>query len=1367
MTMKFNPLHYELCFAEPRRLTEVDPWHEHIPFAFACMQMLRPRVFVELGTHKGDSYCAFCQAVDMIGLATKCYAVDHWKGDKQAGFYDPEVLEELRSYHDALYGRFSRLLQSTFDKALAYFSDGTVDLLHIDGLHTYKAAKHDFERWLPKMSDRGVVLMHDTNVRERNFGVWKLWEELEALYPNFHFFHGHGLGILAVGKNVDAECLAFVSLDDVAKRRVSEFFSNLGNKFALTARLARLQDRLSDADASIAERDADSDRLTGELAAVREERERLTAELAAVREERERLTAELSQVYASTSWRVSAPVRFLGRAVQGLATYVRWTPHRNQKAPIIPFIKSVMQKAWWAVRHRRLPMSITAWRTALYRHYVAHQAFYAELQLRQPDSGADQELHIHDWQRQAPYERWLENNRLTAKLRQLMARDAAKIAENGPKISIVVPLYNTSPDFLHELIVSVTSQIYPNWELCLADDASSAPHVKEIVASYQKQDARIKAIFHAKNRHISHATNSALSLATGQYVALLDHDDVLPPDALLHVAECILGTPGVDWIYTDEDKIDESGKRFAPQFKGEWSPEMAITHNYTHHLTVIRTALVDQVGGMRPGFEGAQDLDLFLRVAEATSFDKVRHIPQICYHWRAHRDSTAARGDQKQYIFDAAKKAIEEALARRNLAAGVELPTLAKTRSMCLYQLRWAKDILADNPVTIVIPTRDQADLLRKCIESLRRTVDDHHVKLVIIDDKSVEPDTLAYFAELKERRIFGCKVVRNSHPHEGFNYSRLMNIAIDHVDTEYLLHLNNDIFATTPGWLEDMVGWLSVDGVGIVGAKLHYPDGRIQHAGVVAGGADALPWEHFEGQQADDVGYLALPHAARNVSAVTGACLLTTKSLYRALGGFDEERFSVEFNDIDFCLRAIARGERVVISPQATLTHVTGASRSCISFNPQTHLNYVRQYADFPERYFNRNLAPNSSAMAVNPTYFNHVNRVGPLKVLVISHELNLGGAPIVLSEYAEYFQSAGKYHVEVLSPQDGPLRDFYRNKGIPVHLDGGRILSPHKSLEDIRADLLALGQRLDLPSFDLIVCNTITTFWGIELAQLFSLPSIWHIHESTTARDFGKSMGAAEQAILTAAFTHATRVVFQCEATRRLYHQHDTFGRFRTIPGGLPLDRIAAYRVSHSKHALRSKYGINQDHAVVTLIGTTCLRKGQHIFVEAINLIQREYDSKLENVSFIMVGARPDPYLDRLKKNIADFRLKNVYIFNETTEIYDFFQLSDVFVCASFEESFPRVILLAMAFELRIVSTNVFGIAEIIKDGHDGRLIEPGDANAMAAILMECLQHEKAYERLAKVAVSTVSRLFDNQRLLPRHLDLTKEAVVDDFHV
>jgi len=212
MMIPFDPFRYSLCFEKPWRLTDISSWHEHIPFAFTVIEMLKPKMLVELGTHKGDSYCAFCQAVELLKLDCACYAVDTWKGDEHASFYGQEILEELRSYHASLYGGFSRLLNSTFHQALSHFSDSSVDLLHIDGLHSYQAVKHDFAAWLPKMSNRGVILFHDTNVREREFGVWQLWEELREQYPHFEFKHGNGLGVLGVGKELPAEVQSFLSL---------------------------------------------------------------------------------------------------------------------------------------------------------------------------------------------------------------------------------------------------------------------------------------------------------------------------------------------------------------------------------------------------------------------------------------------------------------------------------------------------------------------------------------------------------------------------------------------------------------------------------------------------------------------------------------------------------------------------------------------------------------------------------------------------------------------------------------------------------------------------------------------------------------------------------------------------------------------------------------------------------------------------------------------------------------------------------------------------------------------------------------------------------------------------------------------------
>ena len=336
---------------------------------------------------------------------------------------------------------------------------------------------------------------------------------------------------------------------------------------------------------------------------------------------------------------------------------------------------------------------------------------------------------------QDPYTLWTSNHRLTPRLSRYLGEVARILAQTGPKISVVVPTYNTPRQFLQELIDGLSAQFYPNWELCFADDASPQGHVREMLAAASAKDSRVKFVLRDQNGHISAATNSALELTTGDFVAFLDHDDLLPPDALLHVAEAIAARPDAEMIYTDEDKIDEAGHRYDPHFKGRWNPEMALTHNDVHHLTVIRRSLVEKAGRLREGYEGAQDLDLILRCVELMRDDRILHVPFVCYHWRAHESSTAQKGDQKTYLFDAARRGITEALLRRQLRASAFLPRLMKEHALCLHQLQWDPALLAENQVTIVIPTKDHPELLQACLASLERTINWNHVQLVIVDD--------------------------------------------------------------------------------------------------------------------------------------------------------------------------------------------------------------------------------------------------------------------------------------------------------------------------------------------------------------------------------------------------------------------------------------------------------------------------------------------------------------------------------------------------------------------------------------------------------------------------------------------------------
>jgi GT2 family glycosyltransferase/glycosyltransferase involved in cell wall biosynthesis len=1048
---------------------------------------------------------------------------------------------------------------------------------------------------------------------------------------------------------------------------------------------------------------------------------------------------------------------------------------RPPKVKVSQVISGFMTKVILAYKQRGgIPLSPLVW-IRFIKRYVDHT---------QTQDFSPYSTMIHPWQQEDPYQRWLAHNRLTAKVQKLMEESAQRLEKTGVKISVVVPVYNPPKGFLEETIASVQAQIYPNWELCIADDASSQPHVKQVLTQAQASDPRIKVVFRTENGHIVKATNSALEVATGEYIALLDHDDLLSADALLHVAECVDQHPDVDWMYTDEDKITPTGERYGYQMKGVWSPEMAIAHNYTHHLAVIRKGLIDEVGGLRPGLEGAQDIDLYLRVREKTTVDRIRHIPHVCYHWRVHPESTASKGTQKTYVFDSAYRAIADTLERRNLKAKPFLPELATKYGLCLHQLHWDRSILAENPVTIVIPTRDRTEILSQCIASLEKTVDPRYVQVIIVDDQSTETKTEEFyqylenqvgaknFSPLPDELKLTYRVIRSQRPdpsvtgREGFNYSRLVNIGAAQVETPLMLQLNNDITAIAPGWLEDMVGWMSIEGVGVVGARLLYPDNTLQHAGVCIGPNGGLAGHLFHGLRQEELGYLFYPHTTRNVAAVTGACLLTSTELYHQVKGFDEEKLGLELNDVDYCLRVQETGKRIVYSPQATLIHQGSASRGDY-YNPKEHLNFMGRYQGKQDPYINPNLNIDSMTLDLNPLHYVHSGRISGIKILLVTHNLALEGAPLMAYNFAKHFVESGECQVKVVSLVDGPLRNDYEALNIPVKLIEDNLQRVDNSLETYHQRLRQVGAVLDMSEFDLVMSNTMVGFWGIELAQLFGLPSIWHIHESCTVERslrnfFGDSPPQVMRGVLERCFQNASRVIFVADATRKIFHDLDIHGRFRTIPGGMDLGKIAEFRRSNSKSYLRQKYGISEEKTVISVIGTTCERKGQHIFLEAIKQLEKMYPaSKFKNLEFLIVGTREIIYLDYLRQVQERLKLDYVKMYPETRYVFDFFGLTDIFVCTSFEESFPRVILEAMAFELKIVSTNVFGIPEMIGDRHEGYLVRPGDPEALANVLVEAIDTDYA-NRLRGNAYARVNRLFDNQKQLPKHLEIVKEVVL-----
>ncbi|WP_122425748.1 glycosyltransferase [Pseudomonas viridiflava] len=487
--------------------------------------------------------------------------------------------------------------------------------------------------------------------------------------------------------------------------------------------------------------------------------------------------------------------------------------------------------------------------------------------------------------------------------------------ENPPRISVIMPVFDPPLDMLREAIDSVRQQVYPHWELCIADDASRQPAVRDFLRKMQHQSAQIKIMLRSENGHISAASNCALDLASGRYVALMDHDDLLPEHALYWVARAIVHNPDAGVIYSDEDKIDQQGARSAPYFKSDWNAFLFRSQNMISHLGVYQRDLVNRVGRFREGFEGSQDYDLALRCTEKLSPAQIIHIPRVLYHWRIHAGSTAVASDEKPYAVHAAVKALNDHLHRTGRKGEVELLPFG------MYRVHYTLPEPAPL-VSLIIPTRNAWALLKQCIDSIQRLTTYPRYEIIVIDNGSDEAESLAYFAQIDQQPDI--RVLRDDGP---FNYSALNNRAVSQARGELVGLINNDIEVISPDWLDEMVSLALQPGVGAVGARLWFPDDRLQHGGVVLGIGGIANHAH-KFLPRGEYGYFARAVLIQEFSAVTAACLVIRKKVFEQVGGLDEVNLKIAFNDVDFCLRVQEAGYVNVWTPYAELYHYESATR-------------------------------------------------------------------------------------------------------------------------------------------------------------------------------------------------------------------------------------------------------------------------------------------------------------------------------------------------------------------------------------------------------------------------------------------------------
>lgn len=1777
-----NPLDHPICFSSPERLTQVASWHEHIPFAMLLVDLLRPEIIVELGTHLGDSYCAFCQAVKELNLDARCYAVDTWQGDSHAGLYGSDILENLRAHHDPAYGSFSSLIQSTFDDALKNFADGTINLLHIDGYHTYEAVKHDFESWLPKMSADGVVLFHDTNVRERDFGVCFFWDEVKQRYPHFEFLHGHGLGVLALGRVRSERFQALLESNAEETIRIRDFFFQLGHRLTLKVEAAKKQlllgekkDQLLRAetelrklqarrggderghnalqlfwhqgeefsekssikelmaadeqphqyclrlplnargplrldtgnrpayveitDAALYAGDADSNdkaellagwsaandfaglipasgviRLGGrgiyrficvdddpqlllsgvparegdrpwflrlsvrvseqlpkiiseeikkiegerantearllalssrleeeekasraiqarmaereqaandlkshfleeleaqektvqslsddlesartELSAATEsltekqktiealrvefdaERGKLTRQI----EEKEAAIEESHQTFANRFKEQGETVESLkaemanqenallnqlkdeqersarqAQAVESLSTELRrkegelhekdyqlqritrslgWRLlsrygrikyrlllpvfHWLRDLPEILFkhkyhpsiepanevlsdaagnwistgndpqfsVKGAWPKGWTELsidiepdapvtgnarlyvdrgagyneadsydlgqasgerrRYVRLGQEVVALRLdpfeskgcfrinkLVLKRISGSKAArrnggrentqkgstlkqFAQFSMERAESfrrkngrsprltelpGAVRRT-VRAWNRpqgtheplpaaatadsQAfetpqpldPYDAWLEVNGWNARRESLLKERLSRIA-NPPLLSVVMPVYNPPPEFLDKAIKSVAGQVYQNWELCIADDASTDPAVKEMLERWRHLEPRVRVVFREKNGHISRATNSAAELARGDFIVLMDQDDEITPDALGEVALYLSEHAETDLLYSDDDKINAQGQRFAPQFKPDWSPELLLSYMYFSHLFVMKRSLYFDAGELRAGYEGSQDYDLALRATEMAG--SVGHIPKVLYHWRVLPGSTALSGSAKPDSFRAGMKAVQDALDRREVRAKIHQPDWAAKANCGIF----SPEFPDDGPrVAIIIPTKNNLAVLKACVESLRKTSYKNY-EVIIIDNESDDAATLEYLRKSPHR------VLRIASPGGKFSFAAINNAAVKQTAADCVLFLNNDTEVVTPYWLSQMVGYLGLQGVGAVGARLLFPDGSIQHAGIVHGLYNGMAGPAFKLLPGWNHGYMSHAMVARNYSAVTAACLLTHRDLFLSAGGFDEQDFAVAYNDVDYCYRIEALGHRIVYCPMAELTHHEGYSRG-FTDNPAEPATFRKKYGNKIDPFYNPNLSLEHERFGIESRTV-APETLNPIRALMCAFNLNWEGAPQSQLEMTVRLKQMGVIEPIVYCPHEGPLREKYEANGIRVEV----FEHPLAGVFDLPAYERAIerfARRITDWGVELVYGNTRQTFYAIEAAKHLNLPSLWNPREGEDWRTYFNYLGPGIAARALRCFNYPYKVIFVSNATREDCQPLNAHHNFITIHNGTSREKIAASLATRSRDEARAELGISRDEIGLLIVGTVCERKGQIDLVEAFSRLDEQAAGRTK---CFIVGDRPGDYSDGLKlavERLPASKRSRVIIVPETSDVALYYSAADIFVCTSRIESFPRVILEAMGAGLPIVTTPVYGIPEQVQENINALFYQPGNGAELAEKIERLVNDSRLRQRFA-----------DNSKYVLDML-ITFEAMAGDY--
>ncbi len=896
------------------------------------------------------------------------------------------------------------------------------------------------------------------------------------------------------------------------------------------------------------------------------------------------------------------------------------------------------------------------------------------------------------------HDAYIANTAITPRMRDAMAAAIAGFVHR-PKFSILVPVYNVEPRWLQEAIRSVRDQVYPHWELCLADDCSTDPALKRYLGQLP-DDPRIKLVRRSENGHICRATNSAADVATGEFIALLDHDDALAPHALFALAERLQSAPDADLLYSDEDKIDAADRRYDPQFKPDWSPELLLSYNYVNHFTSIRRTVFERAGRYRPGYEGSQDHDLLLRVTELTN--RVQHIPQVLYHWRSLPSSTAAAASVKGYVHTAGRKAVEDALLRRGVNVTLEVPPFADRLNLPVLAVA-SRD---DEPSVAILIHGSEADASRT-IEAIRARTDYRN------------------FTVLRVHRVTAEEMNR---------------IAATRAE-DLLLFLEAGLEPNDTRWLTRLVANAMLPGIGAAGGKLVAPDGSVRDAGLTLGQHDGIaPAPAFEGLPKDLISYYFYAEVTRNVAALSGRCMLTHRETFERLGGVDSRRYPRSLWSVDYSTRLRGMGLRCVYVPGAELT----AEAEQPAWLPAE----LRTFGRHPDPFHNPNCSEREAWQPLGDSPLSLPTEAAPVNALVIAHNLNNPeGAPRYLSEIVLGLRARGDLAPIVYSPLGGPGAQVYTDEGIRVDVRESpfsrRFVDGLWSPREYEAAQQAAAELLHEYSPDVVIANTLTTFPLVEAAARAGIPAVWIIHESYSREHLERLFPPFARCRVVQAFSLAARVIPASHDTAKLFEHLNARGNFRVLHNGLAAKAFDEYIHRTPK--------LGSTRKTFIAVGTVCERKGQHTLVEAAAILARD------RRDFIcqLVGLREGlPYADYVKHLVARRGVSDVVkLVPETDDVWSYYRAADAFVCTSHIETFSRAVLEAEAFGLPIVSTPVCGLSEQVFWGANALQFDFGDAAGLAERLRRLLDEPVLLDSMGRESRAAFDNHLSDDEMLDRY--------------